>query len=255
VENLGLNAPAIEEETEPHLHSEHLFVWFPEAHTPDTVQPALRPRLVHIGRPMLKRPAPSALLGALAEFDTVAAVFENLHWSRYDVSWRRRFLFDCAEFAASDPTRAVVLKPHHGGLWSVRNKHLIPQWPTNLILADPTDTFWEPHTAPALLQAADLVVTTPSTVALDAVQAGKPVAVAAYGLDLPAYAPLPLLHEVRDWTAFAQDAGSPADARRRAAFLGRTNRRGDAAAAAADYIVAVGRDRTAARTPRREAAA
>lgn len=252
VENLGLNAPLADDEKDLSLLSEHLFVWFPEDRTPDSVQPALRPRLVHVGRPTSRRAPPGDLLGALSDFDKVAAVFENLHWNRYDVSWRRRFLFDCAEFAAADPSRAVVLKPHHGGLWSVRNKHLIPQWPTNLILADPTDTFWEPHTAPALIQAADLVITTPSTVALDAAQAGRPVAVAAYGLDLPTYAPLPLLHELRDWLAFAEEGGSPVDARRRAGFLSRSNRRGDAAGEAAACIVRVARQRAAARHRREE---
>lgn len=247
VENLGVNGPMLEEEKDLALISEHLFVWFPEEHTPETVQAALRPRLIHVGRPTLKRTAPSDLLGALVDFDRVAAVFENLHWNRYDGGWRRRFLTDCAEFAAADPGRAVVLKPHHGGLWSVRNKHLIPQWPSNLIVADPTDPFWEPHTAPALLQIADLVITTPSTVALDAVQAGKPVAVAAYGLDVSAYSPLPLLHDLGDWTAFAAAAGSTADARRRAAFLNRCDLRGDAAGRAAACILAVARDRAARR--------
>jgi hypothetical protein len=255
VENLGLNAPLPEEEKELAMISEHLFVWFPEEHAPDTVQAALRPRLVHVGRPTLKRVPPSDLVGAFAEFDRVAAVFENLHWNRYNVAWRRRFLTDCAEFAAADPARAVVLKPHHGGLWSVRNRHLIPQWPPNLILADPTDPFWEPHTAPALLQAADLVITTPSTVALDAVQAGKPVAVAAYGLDLPAYRPLPLLHDLGDWSAFAASAGSTADARRRAAFLTRCDRRGDAAELAASCIIETARDRAARRAAEQESEA
>lgn len=221
VENVGLTRLDHEDGDTPSLLSDHIFAWGPMSAGAQAARD-LRPRLVHVGR-LAPSPKPAAeLSGALTTFRSIVAVFENLHWNRYDNAWRRRFLADCVEFAALNPERAILIKPHHGGLWTVRNTHQFPQWPTNLVLADPTDPFWEPFTAPSILQLADLVITTPSTVALDAVQAGKRVAVAAYGLSLPAYEPLPLLNGLQDWRSFAEADRPTDEALRRATFLMKT---------------------------------
>jgi hypothetical protein len=228
VENVGLIRTEADTD-EPALLSDHLFTWAPPGATTKDASPTLRPRLVPTGRASSPASRVDDLKGALAQFRTIAVVFENLHWNRYDAAWRRRFLADCVEFAALEPKRCVVLKPHHAGLWSTRNTHQFPNWPQNLVLADPADPFWEPFTAPSLLQLADLVITTPSTVALDAVLAKKPVAVAAYGLELEAYRPLTLLHSLHDWMGFATASQSIGEARRRAAFLAKTTSGGDEA--------------------------
>lgn len=241
VENVGLH-PVLGDE-DATIAADHMFVWFPWERTPSTTPAALRPRLRHVGRP---KPAPmdlADLAGAFAAFDRLVAVFENLHWNLYTPAWRARFLADCTDFAFAHPSRAVILKPHHAGLWSVKNRHLIPQWPPNLIVADPTDPFWEPYTAAALVELADAVITTPSTVALDAAQGATPVAVAAYGLDLPFYLPLPLLHRLEDWTAFLDQAGTVEDAGRRAAFMTRSASGRQPAEAAAAAVVSAAQAR------------
>jgi ornithine cyclodeaminase/alanine dehydrogenase-like protein (mu-crystallin family) len=84
---------------------------------------------------------------------------------------------------------------------------------------------------------ADLVITTPSTVALDAVQAGKRVAVAAYGLSLPAYEPLPLLNGLQDWRNFAAAEQLTDEALRRASFLMKTAAGDRPAESALDYVL------------------
>ena len=250
VENVGLAPPAAGDANEVSLLSDHLFVWSPRSAVSD-VSPALRPRLVHVGRRVSPPKPIEDVRAALAGFKQIAVVFENLHWDRYDRGWRSQFVADCLEFAAVDPERCVVLKPHHAGLWSTRHTHLFPQWPQNLVLADPTDPFWEPFTAPSLLELADVVITTPSTVALDAVQAGKPVAIAAYGLDLAAYSPLTLLHSLQDWLTFAADVSSIADAQRRAIFLAKTIASGPSPEVQMmDRIVATVDERRAARQRR-----
>jgi hypothetical protein len=50
------------------------------------------------------------------------------------------------------------------------------------------------------------VITTPSTVALDAARYSLPVAVFAGDLDLSNYQPLPLLQALADWQAFVNSA-------------------------------------------------
>jgi hypothetical protein len=245
VENAGLHhVPGVEKAS---ISADHLFVWFPPDRTPDSTPAEVRPRLLHVGRAQSPQQDLGPVAVAFANFETVVAVFENLHWQRYDNAWRQRFMRDCGEFALNNPHRAIILKPHHAGLWSVKNRHLISPWPANLIVADPTDRSWEPFTAAALVTLAHAVITTPSTAALDAAQARKPVAVAAYGLELPAYAPLALLQSARDWTAFLQQADTVDDARRRAAFLARTAQGDRPAEASARHILAAALARRRAR--------
>jgi hypothetical protein len=75
------------------------------------------------------------------------------------------------------------------------------------------------------MQGVRLVITTPSTVALDAAAAGRPVALAADGG--PAYAPLPVLRKPQDWIDFS--AGASADRSTLDQFLSRVLVAGDGA--------------------------
>ncbi len=70
------------------------------------------------------------------------------------------------------------------------------------MIANPSDPTWEPYTAPSLLKLSDAVITTPSTVAIDACAAGLPVAVVAYDLNLPRYGLLPLILKENDYFEF-----------------------------------------------------
>lgn len=243
VENVGLKQADFEDDRLESIASDHLLIWTRLELTTRCRVPDLGPRRVAVGRLRHAGRAETELASAFDRYDSVVAVFENLHWNRYSGDWRRHFLNDLVGFAASHPGVAVLLKPHHGGLWSIRNTHRLSDWPGNLVIADPTDPYWEPYTATALIGLADLVITTPSTVALDAVELHKPVAVAAYGLDLPAYSPLPLLEGLEDWQTFFDTARTGDHARRRALFADRTVDDGDAPARAADYILTVARER------------
>ena len=239
VENVGLTFDD-GGQGDTRIISDHLFTWFDAGQAPPVTPKALKPRLVPVGRPT-QDVKTTDLRAVFAGFPRLAAVFENLHWDRYDETYRRRFLDDCAEFAQALPDTAVLIKPHHAGMWSAKNRGAFPQWAPNLVMADPSDPFWEPFTAPSLIAAADLVITTPSTVALDAALARKPVAVVAYGMELPAFAPLPLLQSGADWIAFGAAPGSPEGARQRAAFVSRATRPGVAEQAAVSYMVEVAR--------------
>ncbi|MGZ8370578.1 MAG: hypothetical protein ACXWVH_05940, partial [Caulobacteraceae bacterium] len=236
LENVGLNY--LDGGVAPEIVSDHLLAWFPRDVEPVAAPATLKPRIAHVGRPALAV-RENELKSILSGFDRVIAVFENLHWDRYDDHFREHFLADCSEMAFAFPRTAVLIKPHHAGMWTVKNRSAFPQWTANLIMADPGESFWEPYTAPSLIAAADMVITTPSTVALDAVLAEKPVAVAAYGMDLPAFDPLPLLQSGEDWINFTEGASSVSAARRRGEFLSRTLTPGRAETAAIDYIAAV----------------
>jgi hypothetical protein len=244
IENIGLTYFG---GSDAEIVSDHVLTWFPREHTPSRMPNSLKPRLVHVGRPSQNTGRAVDFDAVFSGFDRLAAVFENLHWDRYDDTYRRRFLDDCSEFAQAFPTTAVLIKPHHAGLWAAKNRGAFPAWTANLVMADPTDPFWEPFTAPSLIQAADLVITTPSTVALDAALARRPVAVVAYGHDLPAFQPLPLLQSAADWIAFGEQAASADTARKRASFVSRNTKAGVAEHDAVAYLLAVAQDRAARR--------
>jgi hypothetical protein len=146
-------------------------------------------------------------------------VFENLHWHRFSDTYRQAVLDDVQALAAARADTLFIIKPHHAGRWLVRNPDRLAERP-NLVVIDPTDSAWEPHTAPAFIASVDLVLTTPSTVALDAARTGRPVAVLGYDLELPLYEPLPIVRGLADLEAFL-DADDDAFLLHNEAFLNR----------------------------------
>jgi hypothetical protein len=129
-------------------------------------------------------------------------VFENLHWHRYENKYRDCFLSDLTETARRFPNTTFLLKPHPAGRWlTQRYKGPLPDL-ENIIVANPSDPNWEPYTGPIIVRMADGIITTPSTVALDAARFGRPVAITGYDLRLKNYEPLPVLRSTKDWESF-----------------------------------------------------
>ena len=75
----------------------------------------------------------------------------------------------------------------------------------NVYVIDPADARWEPFTAGRIIPALHQVITTPSSVAVDAARAERPVAVVGYELALPLYEPLPILRSREDWLRFVDN--------------------------------------------------
>ena len=142
-----------------------------------------------------------------------------MHWSRYSDEYRQRFLQDLEQSAIAHPNTTILVKPHHTGLWLTKRYQGKVPVADNLLIADPKNPQWEAFTAPALIQIADAVITTPSTVAVDAARSHCPVAVVAYDLDLPNYEPLPLLRDLRDWQNFLALADDKSQLENVKAFL------------------------------------
>lgn len=131
-------------------------------------------------------------------------VFENLHWHRYDDAYRAAFMDHVASLARAFPEVTVLVKPHHAGMWLSRHESVGSMACPNLIVADPQDPAWEPYTASQLLHRLAAVITTPSTVALDAARANLPVAMFAGDMLLPAYEPLTMIRNFQDCMEFAR---------------------------------------------------
>ena len=180
--------------------SQTVFTWVPLKDIPSETPAETRKKCVAVGCPkFIDAPGLNVQVPGRDPNAPLVAVFENLHWERYDDRYRQHFLADLEASALSHPDVTFLVKPHHTGLWLTKRYQGRLPAASNLIIADPKDPQWEVFTAPALIEIADAVITTPSTVAIDAVRACKHVAVVAYDMHLPAYTPLPLLRSQDDW--------------------------------------------------------
>lgn len=208
-ENVGLLYKDDQHGPEVGFASRTVFCWCPLDLIPDWVREETRDKLVPVGcSKSTPPPVGMAQLPLSRHWDRVVGVFENLHWHRYDDAYRQDFVSDLTLMAREQPDTLFLVKPHHAGRWLVKNP-VLPTDLANLLLVDPTDPEWHDLTAPALLSALDAVITTPSTVALDAARAGRPVAVVAQQLSLPLYQPLPLLADTDDWRQFLTSSLEP----------------------------------------------
>ncbi len=185
------------------MASSTILTWGPVEKLPAEMNPMMRVRCLAVGTP--KPPQATRVELPLRSQGMVVAVFENLHWERYTDIYRGAFIRDLCEVAAARPAITFLLKPHHAGKYLAKNNHLLADAPSNIVLADPSVQPWEAYTASAIIGSVDAVITTPSTVALDAARAGCAVAVVGYGMALPVYEPLPVLTGTGNWLSFIDD--------------------------------------------------
>lgn len=185
--------------------SRRIYLWGPLSTLHPAVRAATRNKCVPVG---CTKPAevPTATLDhLLTPGRKVVGVFENLHWHRYDDAYRAFFIAGVQALADAYPELIFLVKPHHAGRWLTARFSGGAPAATNLIIADPAAPAWENHTAPALLGRLAAVITTPSTVALDAARRALPTAVVAHTLALANYAPLPLITTDADWSGFINE--------------------------------------------------
>jgi glycosyltransferase involved in cell wall biosynthesis len=246
-ENVGLT---YDDEVHPldqvTFKAQRIYIWGSKQTLHPRISDEVKERCIPAGCPKAAFAETADLSGLVPDGQAVVGIFENLHWHRYDDVYRQDFLEAVKTLAAQFAQVCFLVKPHHAGLWlTSRYEGERPNAP-NLVIADPQSPIWENYTASALLGRMSAVVTTPSTVALDAARRGLPVAVFAGGLDLDNYAPLPLLQTPADWLAFVESA---LDAKARhelekvsARFVDRVLIPGEAARRIAMDIVAIAQD-------------
>lgn len=204
----------------------------------DQLHPGIRKdnlaKCVAAGMPKPVAGHPRPLPSSVPDDKPLIGVFENLHWHRYSDAYRTFFLESVEALAQAFPGLTFLVKPHNAGRWlTSRHKGDKPEAP-NLIVADPSDVQWEGVTANHLLGHMKGVITSPSTVALDAARAGLPAAVVAFDLPMNNYAPLPTIVTGDAWLDFVgaclDEAGRAQLTARSRAFVERVIVPGDAAA-------------------------
>lgn len=206
LENIGLTYfEPMPDHTGPiEMASSTIFTWGPVEALPAEVTPNMRARCFAVGTPKPMKPL-QVDLPVHKSLGPVVGVFENLHWERYTDSYRMAFIKDLCLVASARPDTMFLLKPHHAGMYLVKNSHLLADAPSNVVLADPSMPTWEPFTAGQIISSVDAVITTPSTVALDAARADRAVAVVGYGMALPVYEPLSILADTGTWLSFIDE--------------------------------------------------
>jgi len=101
------------------------------------------------------------------------------------------------------PAARILLRTHPAGAWADGLGHELARF-GNITTAPAAQTRRDLIGALGILRGIKRVITTPSTIALDAALTGLPVALAADGGGL--YAPLPVLTSPADWVRFASSA-------------------------------------------------
>lgn len=240
LENVGINYSDWRHPIKRVRFSAHrVFVWGGEESWHKDIPPKTREKFVSVGRPS----GLSSTRRSIKETwpgQQVIGVFENLHWHRYGRVFRARFVDCLTATVQALPQTIFLVRSHHAGQWLVRRRQRLPSLP-NIIFWDEAFGHAESQFLRSFISSFDAVVTTPSTVALDAAQANVPVAVVAGDLDVPLYDGLPLLRVLPDWLAFVETCGSSAKQDllpRLGAFVNRNVVRGDSEQRILDMIVA-----------------
>lgn len=242
LENVGLTyTDKIHSIDRINFAADRIYLWggLDTLHT--DISPATRAKCVAIGCSKVGRDESANLDALIAPEALVVGVFENLHWHRYSEEYRQFFLEGVTALAEQFPSVTFLIKPHHAGLWlTSRYKGDKPIAP-NLIIADPKEAEWERYTAGALLGRMKAVITSPSTVALDAAARGLPVAVVKGDLDTETYTPLYAIEKMANWSAFIErvldESQAPELKHLSERFVSRMILEGDAAARIVDDLV------------------
>lgn len=222
VDNVGLTyGDDVQPIHKVNFASNRIFLWGPLTSLAEGINADTRRKCLPVGCPKSVSTVAADLSALLPAGRPVIGIFENLHWHRYDEQYRQFFLEGISELSSAFPDVIFLVKPHHAGLWlTTRYKGNVPSGP-NVYIADPQNPLWEAHTADGLLGAMDAVITSPSTVALDAARRAIPTAVVAHGLVVENYSALPLLSEKNDWLDFLRAA---MDGQKKVALLQKCDR-------------------------------
>jgi len=238
-ENVGLTySDEIHHVRKVNFAAKKIFLWGPLDTLHPRVKSATRDKCVSVGCPKPVGHGAANLDHLISPTATVIGIFENLHWHRYDEAYRTFFIEGVVALAERSPEIVFLIKPHQAGLWlTKRYKGDQPVAP-NLLIADPESAEWQKFTADQLLGRMAAVITSPSTIALDAARRGLSVAVVAHDLQLDQYSPLPRINTPQDWADFVVNAKAKTEPDERSNdFVKRTVIEGPAASKILDDLI------------------
>lgn len=203
-ENVGLTyTDPIHNASKIEIASKQIFIWGDASSLVENINPKVRSKIISLGlTKKIKRNVQKN--DTSADFSPNIIIFENLHWHRYSEDYKKSFLINTYKLIKHFPDLNFIIKPHDAGLWLIRNQNLIRP-PKNLKIIDPSRKNESDLNIDSLFAKAFCVITSPSTVALDASLLEIPTAVVDFDLGLDNYDPLSLLHTFDDWVLFVNN--------------------------------------------------
>jgi len=200
-ENIGLSYRDKFHGPDIKFASKTILTWGPREELPAWVGKDTLDKCIAVGcpnQPVLLKNNPTTKSGKRP----IIAVFDNLHWLRYDEKYRSIFLKHLKDISEQRKEFRFILKSHPVSVRK-RSKEMTVTL-HRLRSVEVVDLLGEEGklTTSWLLSQALGVITTPSTIALDGALANAPVAVSRYGLDLTYYSPLCLLDDFKDWQRY-----------------------------------------------------
>jgi hypothetical protein len=202
-ENVGLTYHDPELGPLVRFAAQNVLTWGPVDRLPGTVAPETRRKCLAVGSPkvhLTRSDQPRETTGT-TDHPPIIAVFEGLHADRFDDRYLRLFFADLQHLADTFTDLRFILKPHPG---IVKRTGIHTEFLHSLRgveVLDPARRESTTWSTPKLLTQALAVITTPSTIALDAAMVAAPVAVTRYGQQISYYdyyEPLPLIDAARD---------------------------------------------------------
>lgn len=203
-ENIALTYRDEEYGDDISIAAQNIYIWGEPDGLPSWVSQSIRQRAIGTGRinstgSAKREHKHPRLMGTAAKI----GVFENLHWSRYPETYRAHFLTHLGATAAKAPDVTFFVKPHPAGRWLTKHPEMLTTLPDNVIIMHPNEKDWAMVGAHDIISAVDGVITTPSSIAIDAAQCAKRVAIVKDDLnDLENYDPLDFLETTEDWHTF-----------------------------------------------------
>jgi hypothetical protein len=203
-ENVGLTySDSVHKISEINIAAKTILIWGDVSTLHPEIKPEIREKAIAIGCSKDNENSPltqSILMESVT--GKVIGIFENLHWHRYSQYYQDNFLSAVSACAKNYPSIIFLIKPHPAGMWlTSRFKGSLPE-ADNIIIADPIDPEWEKYSANDFLDRVDGVISTPSTIILDAARKNLPTLVSGFDLTLNNYQPLKISESVNDWFAF-----------------------------------------------------
>lgn len=182
-----------------------ILTWGTESTLHADIKPEIKNNIIPVGcikpiYPEVSQPTPLD-----EETGLIIGIFENLHWHRYSAEYQANFLNALTTSATTFPNIKFFIKPHPAGMWlTSRFKGTLPEH-SNIIIAEPTDPKWERPLLADYFRKLSGVISTPSTVILDAARMNLPVLVCGFDLELNKFSPLAIANNIDDWTTFIND--------------------------------------------------
>ena len=198
LENVGLS---YFDDCNVEVESSMLITWNEMTEFSNKISPDIRAKIKPLG--MFKEVIDlSQANEASTSIETYIAVYENLHWDRYTEAYRNEFVSLIKAAAVNFPEIKFIIKMHPAGKWINDVKGLNQ---TNIIKYDDFISEGIIETPDEFMNKALAVITTPSTIAVDACLLKKNTAIIKATLandDLHLYKPLTFIESVKDVNSF-----------------------------------------------------